>query len=354
MSDYTCMRISIVVTFAVLLGACASAGEPPATAPSSSVPPASVAVSASTRPRPSPTVVAGTSPTPIAFPTIAQLSAPSATVVWALVGGSRLFVSTDRGDTWQERSVPQPDVLNLDVSFVSEREGWALAAGSPATQCQAQPVRLWHTADGATTWTALTASGIPDGGCKEQLSFVNAQVGFMSAYDPNHPATTLQTRDGGKTWAGQTLADPPGFTSQTGGFTLRPGRVRGYGTAVFVDAAGLTQTEPRRYVFAWQSNGPTFQYVATVPNGQDAFAFAGGPGGGDLRWLLIGAAGASQESTNGGQSWHAFTTDYRQAAPVAPTVTFADGAVGYATVRGSIQRTTDGGAHWNAVKTPGT
>jgi hypothetical protein len=38
--------------------------------------------------------------TPVALPTIVQLSAPSRDVVWALVAGQLLFVSTDRGDTW--------------------------------------------------------------------------------------------------------------------------------------------------------------------------------------------------------------------------------------------------------------
>ena len=33
---------------------------------------------------------------------------------------------------------------------------------------------------------------------------------------------------------------------------------------------------------------------------------------------------------------------------------FGDATTGYATVRGSLQRTTDGGAHWTAIKTPGT
>ena len=42
-----------------------------------------------------------TQPTPIAFPTTAFLSAPSANDVWALVGGSRLFVSLDRGQSWR-------------------------------------------------------------------------------------------------------------------------------------------------------------------------------------------------------------------------------------------------------------
>jgi photosystem II stability/assembly factor-like uncharacterized protein len=60
------------------------------------------------------------------------------------------------------------------------------------------------------------------------------------------------------------------------------------------------------------------------------------------------------ETTDGGASWHAYTSDYSQAAPIAPEVVFGDANVGYATVRGEIQRTTDGGARWSKIKTPGT
>ncbi|HTJ59582.1 MAG TPA: hypothetical protein VL333_00155, partial [Candidatus Saccharimonadales bacterium] len=59
-------------------------------------------------------------------------------------------------------------------------------------------------------------------------------------------------------------------------------------------------------------------------------------------------------TTDGGATWHSFTTDYQQAAPVPPVITFGDAQVGYATVRGAIQRTIDGGAHWSAIRTPGT
>jgi photosystem II stability/assembly factor-like uncharacterized protein len=72
------------------------------------------------------------------------------------------------------------------------------------------------------------------------------------------------------------------------------------------------------------------------------------------RWLQITPPGGSKETTDGGGSWHAFTTDYQQAAPVAPAIVFGDAQVGYAAVRGAIQRTVDGGAHWTAIKTPGT
>ena len=72
------------------------------------------------------------------------------------------------------------------------------------------------------------------------------------------------------------------------------------------------------------------------------------------RWLQISSPGNAKETTDGGATWHSFTTDYQQAAPVPPVITFGDSQVGYATVRGAIQRTIDGGAHWSAIRTPGT
>jgi photosystem II stability/assembly factor-like uncharacterized protein len=72
------------------------------------------------------------------------------------------------------------------------------------------------------------------------------------------------------------------------------------------------------------------------------------------RWIELGPPQDQMETLDAGASWGAFTTDYTQAAPVSPVVTFADASVGYATVRGSIQRTVDGGARWTQLRTPGT
>jgi photosystem II stability/assembly factor-like uncharacterized protein len=272
--------------------------------------------------------------------------------VWALVGGSRLFVSTDRGDTWHERRIPEPVRGLEEVSFVSEREGWAMSA--PDTECDTHLVRLWHTSDGANTWDELPATAIPAEQCKASLSFIHATAGFLSVWGANEASATLQTTDGGRTWRAIPIPDPPGFDSS--GFRgLRAGRVRPFGTALFVDAvADVGEAARRRFTLVWNSNAPGWSYLAEVPNARDAFVFVGGRGGGDLRWLLISGPGGSQESTDSGQTWHPFETDYQQAAPVAPVITFADGSVGYATVRGAIQRTTDGGRHWEAIKTPGT
>ena len=51
---------------------------------------------------------------------------------------------------------------------------------------------------------------------------------------------------------------------------------------------------------------------------------------------------------------HPYATTYAQAAPIPPTITFGSAQVGYATVRGAIQQTLDGGATWSAIATPGT
>ena len=71
-------------------------------------------------------------------------------------------------------------------------------------------------------------------------------------------------------------------------------------------------------------------------------------------WLQIVLANSSSETTDAGASWHSFLSDYDQAAGVPARFVFGDAKTGYATVRGSIQRTTDGGVHWTHITTPGT
>jgi photosystem II stability/assembly factor-like uncharacterized protein len=224
-----------------------------------------------------------------------------------MIGGEHLFRSTDRGDTWQERTLPSL-VINADVAFMNDTNGLLLSAGSAATQCQAQLAVIWRTTDGAASWQKLPGTGIADGMCKRGITSSDAAHAFFTAWSPNVAPVIYRTSDGGQTWqASSPLPDPPGVTSRGAGFELIPGRPRGFGSLVLLDAVfGPEQT---RYVF---------------------------------------------RSTDGGATWHGYTTDYSQAAPVGPDIVFGDGMVGYATVRGAIQRTTDGGTHWTGIKTPGT
>src|SRR2546425_10254976 len=92
--------------------------------------------SAATPPTPSPTPTQtatsspspSPSPLPITLPTLAQLSAPSGIVVWVLVAGTRLFRSSDRGDTWVERSFPS--LANAEIAFADDTNGLLLSTGS--------------------------------------------------------------------------------------------------------------------------------------------------------------------------------------------------------------------------------
>ena len=268
--------------------------------------------------------------------------------MWALVAGTRLFRSSDRGDTWVERTMPPAPGGNVEVSFADDTNGFVLIPGSAATQCQVQTVSLWKTANGAASWQQITATGIADGMCKSGLASADATHAIFTAWSPNAAPLIYRTADGGQTWKASTpLPDPPGFTTQGAGATLRPGRPRAFGPTVLVDAVGGGQGT--RYVFGSTDDGATFTYASTGPIADAPVAFVTA-----ARWLQIGPPGSSRETTDLGATWHAYTTDYSQAAPVAPEIVFGNSTVGYATVRGGIQRTTDGGAHWTAIKTPGT
>jgi photosystem II stability/assembly factor-like uncharacterized protein len=259
--------------------------------------------------------------------------------VWIFVNGDHLFRSMDRGDTWTERALPQPALPNGRIAFVNANDGWLLSVGSPATQCSGQAVTLWRTTDGAATWTSVGPSGIAAAQCKDSIAFSDTLHGYIGSWDPNTQPRVYRTDDGGKTWNGSMLPNPP---------AQRPDAVGDFVNVTLVSAQG--GNAPDRYTaFRSTDRGATWTSVSTGPIASIPIVFVSA-----TRWLQIAAPNLSLETTDAGSSWHAFTTDYSQAAPVAPQIVFGDANTGYATVRGSIQRTVDGGAHWTGLKTPGT
>jgi photosystem II stability/assembly factor-like uncharacterized protein len=248
---------------------------------------------------------------------------------------------------WEERSFPTDPFANAEIAFANDRDGLLLVAGSAATQCQVQSAAVWHTGDGAGSWQKLSPSGIADAQCKRGLGSADATHAFFAACDPNSAPVIYRTADGGEIWtASRPLPDPPGFTTRGAGVVLLPGRVRAFGSVLLVDAEGGGQQ--MRYVLRSTDGGATWAYASTTPSYQGALGFVSAS-----RWIQISLPDQSKETTDGGASWHDYVTDYSQAAPVAPVIVFGDASVGYATVRGTIQRTTGGGAHWTTIKTPG-
>jgi photosystem II stability/assembly factor-like uncharacterized protein len=237
----------------------------------------------------------------------------------------------------------------IEISFADDTNGLIKQLlVPPTTQCQSQTVSMWRTTDGAVSWVQLNATGIADEMCKGGLASVDATHAFLSASSSNGAPVVYRTADGGRSWSrSMPLPDPPGFTTRGSGATLSLGRPRAFGSIVLVEAFGGGQGT--RYIFRSTDGGVLWNYASTVPGSDGGVAFVTAP-----RWLFIGSPDASRLTLDGGAVWRQFATDYNQAAPSAPDVVFGDASVGYATVRGSIQRTTDGGAHWTAIKTPGT
>jgi photosystem II stability/assembly factor-like uncharacterized protein len=306
-------------------------------------------------PSPVPGVLVAPSP-PIVLPDSAQLSAPSSDVVWTLVHDTYLYRSTDRGLTWVEKPMPPGGQAGAgfpqpEIAFVSDAEGWLSTGGSPATQCSTESVTVWHTADAGATWQKLGSTGIADAQCKHGLSFVDPTHGLLAAWDDSHAPVIYRTTDGGVTWsASQPLPDPPGFTTEPGGFTLHAGLVQKFGSELLVTANGNSARGGGvEAVFHSTDGGATWTYIATAHDVAVDLVFVSAS-----RWLQLIGPGLSFETTDSGASWHKYASDYSQAAPVAPQLAFGDTSVGYATVRGGIQVTLDGGLHWTDLKTPGT
>jgi photosystem II stability/assembly factor-like uncharacterized protein len=280
---------------------------------------------------------------PIGYPTTLEMSAPAQDVLWALLFGPYLYRSLDHGQTWEQQPMP-PGVPGASISFVSDKEGWLMVTSSPDSQCGSQGTGLWHTTDAGVTW--FGSNRIPQAHCKGSISFADPLHGFVSAWDDNLAPVIYKTSDGGTTWAAsRPLPDPPGWTTH-GGATLAPGTVHAFGSELLVPAFGNHLGV--EYVFKSTDGGATWSYLAKAPTAGETVAFVT-----PFRWLQVAGHG---ETTDSGASWHTYTSDYSQAAGVAPDSTFVDPAVGYAFLieRGEIQRTTDGGLHWTTIKSPVT
>jgi photosystem II stability/assembly factor-like uncharacterized protein len=265
--------------------------------------------------------------------------------VWALVAGNRLFRSVDRGDTWQERSVPS-SASNVRVSFINEREGWMQSDGSLNTPCPTQSIKVWHTGDGAASWSEIGATGIAATGCKGGIDFVSPTMGFIRIAG-DQQAFLYRTTDGGRTWSATApMAEPPGFV-KTADVLYWTGPVHAFGSALLASVERQSNPGGTSFVYRSVDDGATWTYLAKLPFGRPGIATA-------VRWVQLLVPGQSQETTDAGATWHPYTSDYSQSAPVVPQIEFGDPLTAYATARGFIQRTVDGGAHWTQLETPGT
>jgi photosystem II stability/assembly factor-like uncharacterized protein len=103
------------------------------------------------------------------------------------------------------------------------------------------------------------------------------------------------------------------------------------------------------HVYESDDGGASWNYSATRPLVGASIGLATA-----THWLQLINPSQSQETSDAGATWYPSSSDYSQAAPIPPDVVFGWPDVGYATVRGAIQRSVDGGQHWMVLHTPGT
>ena len=277
-----------------------------------------------TQPLSGPTPTPGAKGGSIPMPTDVILSAPSANVVWAMVAGRRLFRSTDQGTTWQERVAFGKSVTA--ISFVDGTHGWALLPGGPAV-CPQVGTQLWRTSDAAASWGQVLPSGIPTDRCDYGVWFSDVLHGFIAAKDAASRTTIYRTADGGLSWSAVPLS--VGVIS-----------MKSFGAVVLLSARDADGLE----VFRSGDGGDSWTSAPRVPPLE---ALANVSFITPTRWILVQAG---WETIDGGQTWHGFTTDYQTAGGVPSVFVFADDKIGYVTVRGELQLTVDGGAHWARIK----
>jgi photosystem II stability/assembly factor-like uncharacterized protein len=272
-----------------------------------------------------------------------QLSAHIKSVVWALVDYKALYLSSDEGDHWSQRSLPANPGIRPSMSFLNSSEGWLLAPGSPATQCGQQGAVIWHTTDGAATWHQLETAGLSQSQCKESIVFTDVGHGFVTAWDDNHRPTVYWSNDGGVGWKSSTLPDNPLFVTGAGGFTLRVGWIKGFGSDLYLEASGAQHDPiyPRDFIYTSTDGGATWTWKQKLGSPYTYMVT-------ELRWLQL--APDVMESVNGGQAFAPFATDLKVTPPFKAY--FVNVFLGYVVAGTVVQRTADGGAHWTSVATP--
>jgi photosystem II stability/assembly factor-like uncharacterized protein len=307
-----------------------------------------------------------------------------------LVGydGSPLYRTTDGGAHWQRMSLPQVapgEGGGADpIWFKNPYEGWYFGNLAQMYFDNTCPdlfgcsfAAIFHTVDGGAHWTQLPRFkpmlAFPNGG-KGELRFRDELDGWFVV-----GSQLYATHDGGKTWtlvplqlpalatnAQPTIVEPPHLFSNRQGLLVV--RVAQSGQACFTPTCQhLAGSSPNLYLYTTTDGGDHWSAPAVLPTiGSVGFDQAAGFGDvffldADRYWIVSGQTVAT--TADGGQHWtihgHVVLLTVFLSRP-----DFSSGTDGWVvgTAQANAQampetglyRTTDGGAHWVLVTTPGS
>lgn len=294
----------------------------------------------------------------LAVTTPAEPGQPAATVSTSVV-----FATADGGRTWTESAPVNPGDGGVTMlSFADWAHGW-LVVDLGAAMGQ-NPVRLYRTADGGRHWSVVAASpamgsvtaggsGIPVQCDKSGITFATVSTGWLtSACAAGMTDSLLVSRDGGATWAPQSLPVPAGFFGDGGGEVFGP---QFAGSAGFVTLAPSAGGHP--VLLASQDLGRSWHQLA-LPAGAGQYPQVRffSPARGIL--VSMGAQGALggvfYTTADGGRTWTPVPQGTRFTQSGA-NVEFASPQAGFAWSQGgdsqgaappAMYATADSGRRW--------
>lgn len=130
-------------------------------------------------------------------------------------GDHHLFITTDGGLSWLDRSPPQPENEEHQTAianFLDLSHGWVVYTPSNPLMPSDQ-VYVWRTTDGGSTWlpsNRLDQSGLAESFSPSHLQFVDLFNGWFLVHvgvGMNHDYIALyRTKDGGLSW--ERIQDP--------------------------------------------------------------------------------------------------------------------------------------------------